>query len=304
MLEIEEKTPPDAVIWASWGHGNLLVHYTGRGTMGDGVYHPGRLQYALAFPLVTSDYRLAANWITFITHHGDKGMDRAAKWFSPSEGDWASAMQRLRQLLAAGPETAERQLREEGTLAPGQVEQRLAFLFPGEDRPIYLMLDNLKVREYSWHRVGRWDFGRGAHPERSDYVSVIDLVPRGDALLQGLSPRGPVIIGLKQGIIQFGQHTARLGAITLLDQAGLKRTDFGNPTAHTVGIIAPARTGVYAEPELAQSLFHKLYFELAYDGHYFRPELVRPLIYGLWRVQGDRYQPAGSPDAEGAEAEG
>jgi hypothetical protein len=289
MLDIEKSTPPDAVIWGSWGHGHLLVHYADRSTMGDGIYHPGGLQYALAVPLASSDYRMAANWIAFITEHGVPGMTAATDLFGEGEGDWAGAMRRLQQLLAAGPEQARRLLQEDGSLGSEQIDQRLAFLFPGQSRPIYLMIDYLQLRQ-SWHSIGRWDFERRAPPERDTYILVSGLTPRGEAWLQGRSAAGPAAIGLQQGIIRLGERVFRLGEITLLDGAELKRAEFDAPDAHVVSIIAPGRMGVYADSDLAETVMHKLYFELAYDDKYFRPLLLKPPAFGIWQVTGERYR--------------
>jgi len=54
MKRIEKKTPKDAVIWASWGHGHPLIYYGQRGTIADGIYHSAELQYVLDVPIIGS----------------------------------------------------------------------------------------------------------------------------------------------------------------------------------------------------------------------------------------------------------
>ena len=289
MTELGEKTSADAVIWSNWGHGHPLVYYANKATLGDGIYHPASLQYALDFPLATDDFRLAANWISFVVAHGLEGLRQANELFGDSPEDWENGMPRLQQLLAAGPVHSQQLLTDQAE--PDTVENRglLSFLFPGTRRPIYLFLTYIELSE-PWYSIGRWDFNRRTSPENHWYVLLRNLAPLNQTTLGGTSSYGEVLIDYKGGLIKFGDRSFKLKQINIHDGKQLRTANFSGDGKQVVDIIGRARLGVSADLENAQSVLTKLYFELSFDRRYFKPLMIKLPAYSIWKVDGDRYR--------------
>ncbi|EIC23148.1 STT3 domain-containing protein [Thiorhodovibrio frisius] len=285
MVKLREHTPPDAVIWASWGHGHPLAHYADRGTLGDGIYHPAPLQYALNFPLTTADPRLAANWIAFVVAHGVPGLHEANAMLGNGPDDWGLGMARLQRLLALGVEGARQQLLESAGLSDEQTAQRLAFLFPGSTRPTYLFLNDLLLSE-AWYVLGRWDFSQRNSPP-AVFLPLRQLQGGDDGVFEAVSRAGPTMIDLQRGQIRIGRQDSYLQQATLLDQARLQRLTFHEGHGFSVHLIPAAKLGVYASANTASTLLTQLFFEREYDSRFFTPTLIKLPDYSVWKVEGE-----------------
>lgn len=288
MIRLRQLTPADAVIWASWGHGHPLVHYTDRGTLGDGIYHPAPLQYALNVPLTTANSRLAANWIAFVVAHGVPGLEQANALFGTGRDDWATGMRRLQALLALGVGGARQALADEGRLAAETLEQRLRFLFPGSTRPTYLFLNELLLTE-AWYLLGTWDFSERAGA-RALYLPLYQLRALDAGGFRAASRAGLVAIDLRQGRVRIRQHDGLLRRATVLDRSRLQRLRYDDGRRYSIHLIPEAEFGLYASDHAGDALLTKLYFELDFDPRFFTPELIELPAYSIWKVEGEAYR--------------
>lgn len=282
MLALRQQTQEDAVIWASWGHGHPLVYYANRGTIADGGYHPAALRYALNFPLTVSDQRLAANWMGFVAAHGLPGLIEANALFGKNEQDWSAGMARLQALLAKGVNGARDLLLSEDGIEKNVLEKRLAFLFPGARRPLYLMLDELLLTE-DWFGFGQWDFKQQVSPHQ-EYLILHDVKPVRPALLNALSSIGKAQIDMGEGEVRFLHGKMALRQITLLGPSGLKGRNFSDNAENSVHIVTDASIGVLAGKSESASLLNQLFFELNGKSPYFMLKQVLLPIYSIWQV--------------------
>lgn len=288
MLRLRELTPRDAVIWASWGHGHPLIHYTNRGTLGDGIYHPASLQYALNFPLVTPNPRLAANWAAFLVAHGVPGLEKANALFGDGVNDWSTGMPRLQRLLALGIAGARQSLSHSDELSDEDLEQRLEFLFPGPTRPTYLFLNELLLTE-AWYLLGGWDFSKRSGAQ-AVYLPLYQLRRKEKGQFRAASRAGRIAIDLRQGRVRIRQNQGLLRRATVLERSRLQELNYDDGRQFSAHLIPEAGFGLYASENAADTLLTKLYFELDFDSRFFTPVLINLPAYSVWRVTGEAYR--------------
>jgi MFS family permease len=291
MQAIGSRTAANSVVWAHWSHGHPMVFYTDRGTMADGIWHPSEIGYMTAAPQATDDPRLAANWISFSVAHGIAGLEQANTLFGKGPEDWAHGMPRLQQLLAAGPQAAREILRKDGAdIDSALMDRHLRFLFPGTPRPVYMFLDSLSLT-YGWYKQGGWDFANARPLERGPYILLKQLQPASRNVLFGHSSKGNVLLDLGKGLIRIGDKTVNLKRVRLLAGTKMKQADYHASSRYVVNVIKKAGFGVLTNIELADSVLHKLYFEVAFDKRYFAPFSIKLPYLSIWQVEGEKYEP-------------
>lgn len=292
MRLLAAKTPADAVIWASWGHGHPLTYYSQRGTIADGIYHPGWMSYVINFAWTVADFRLAANWMQFYVQHGFNGLSDANTRFTGDATDWANGMARLQQLLAAGPTEAKALLLadEQSARSPQEIDALLAWLFPTNTRPIFMFLEDLLIRQ-AWYKAGAWDLAHKRAPRSRLYLPINQLQMQPDKNeLRGVGQRGEQLrVDLATGQFQLGNQQAQLASLFFFDRKNSKQQDFQADTPFYFDAALPAKLGVLAEKQTAESVLNKLFIRLQYDQRFFAPVAIKIPRYQIWQVMGDQY---------------
>jgi dolichyl-diphosphooligosaccharide--protein glycosyltransferase len=295
MVEIRKATPPDAVIWAAWGHGHPLVYYGQRGTVGDGIFHPSSLQYALFFPLATSDFRLAANWIQFYVNRGQNGLKEANRLFGGDEGNWEQGVPQLQRLLRVGVEESRSILLDERGLDENETERVLAFLFPKSSRPVYFLLDYVLL-SLSWYQLGKWDLSSRSAPEDDTYIVIAGIGQDEMGRIRGGSPYGVLALDLNNGAYELGDRSGILNRLSVFDGSGLQSVEYSAESGVVLKINGPGKYGVLADRGIAEAVLTKLYFEIGFEEPFFTPAILRLPPYSLWKVTGEPYAGPRTPD--------
>ncbi len=289
MKVIGENAEKNAVIWASWGHGHPLVYYTQKGVIGDGIFHTADIQYVLNFPLTTSDYRLAANWISFYVAHGRKGLREANTLFGGSDDAWSEGIPVLQQMLAYGIEGAQLCLEDEYGFSGQLLEKTLLFLFPGSVRPVYLFLDYLLLRQ-DWFVLGRWDVVTKSGPTGHSYTQVYGLRNDNTGRIKGRIGSAMVAVDALNGRVLRGKHSVMLKEIRFYEGGTLRIKVYPNNSGELVlNMMFPLGVGVLGDTVTVNTLLNKLFFELRTDERFFKPVAMELPYYSIWQVEGERY---------------
>lgn len=278
----------EGVIWGSWSHGHPLVYYTKKRTIGDGIYHSGSLMYFQNFPLAVSSFKLSANWICFYAKHGQAGLSKAIMALSGT-GDWAKGLPMIQDLLAAGPEKSRELLHDKYNLTAGESEDFLAFIFPVDHPPVYLLLDQMFLTE-DWYSVGKWDLTRGkvSYGYNLGYNNF------------GIDNRYNFFADTEWGEVQVNliKGVGNVGILPLK----LEKMVYEKGSSRKPYLYAGAKEGAtlyaidnnlgkfwFITTYPSDSVFLRLFFERAFDGQYFRPVKDRSPLYVLCEVNGDKY---------------
>ena len=295
MIETAEKTPENSVIWSSWGHGHPLVYYTGRSTIGDGMFHPPYLIYAIKYPFAANNFRLAANWIQFFTVNGDSGLKKVFAQLAGDSENWPDGMDRLRELLGSGVERSKNILRHKYNMQPPEAKVLLAMLFPPARQPIYVFMDYKMVAE-NWYRTGKWNLKRNSAPPLNTKIPVLDYTLR-QAFLSGTTATGAFQVNLQTGALSMvtGQ-SSRLKAIHINRKEGrLSRTYPGRGIGNNLYLAEEdadkGPLGLIADHHVSNTVMIKLFFERKFDQDFFKPVIARLPFYLVSEVHGEKYSP-------------
>jgi len=289
MKRIEKKTPEDAVIWASWGHGHPLVYYGQRGTIADGIYHSAELQYILYVPMATGNFRLAANWMSFYVANGSEGFRKFNKMVGQGEGDWSKGIPLIQTLLASGIVGSRKLLIKDSHFASDEVEKTLKFLFPADARPVYLFLDYLLPAQ-AWFKIGRWDLTKRQGPGRTVYMTVSGVKIGQDKKIRGRSKLGKIELDPNRGMVSAGKKTLPLISLNLHNGKKLNSEKYQRKTGLVASIFLPGRMGILADTKTANTVLTKLFYEFTYNRRYFALVDMSAPFYSLWQVRGERYK--------------
>jgi dolichyl-diphosphooligosaccharide--protein glycosyltransferase len=284
MADLRNHTPENAVIWASWGHGHPLVFYSERAAIADGVFHPAETVYALNLPLAAREDRFAANWMHFFATHGIHGMHRANSLFGTGEDDWASGTEALKKLLGKGVGSARISLEHEFQFSPEKTADTLAFLFTENQRPVYLFIDYLQVRQstFFW---GLWDPATKSAPQHSYLGQFYNLQQTAPGVFTALYRRRPATIDLTHGTLTTNNETIPIRGATIRTASNSETVSLHPDASMLVSLFPQSGFGIIGPEYLMDTVFTRLFFEQRYDGRYFQPVDVRPERgYGVWRV--------------------
>jgi hypothetical protein len=277
-----QKTAPQSVIWAWWDHGYPLLYWSRRGAISDGEYHGNELAMINAFPMTTSDYQQAAQWMHFYTARGPSGFHKIYQQF----GGVAQGLDVLRKVLAAGRDGAP-EILAEAKLEPQ--EQWFSFFFPDQQeiRPVYLFLDErLMGTSYWWYWLGSWDVTRqeGLRPMYTPFNRVKQNGP----LLTGAPA---FTVDLEQGLFTSQNTTIPLSRV--VSRQGNQWHEVNHRDVGMVFQYDPiTEWGVLCSPDIYDSVFNKLFFLGMADVRYFEPVALNTGVFQLWKVHA---QPAPPP---------
>ncbi len=156
MQTIRNTTPQNSLIWSWWDQGHPLVYWADRPTISDGMIHGGARAYYNALPLVTNDFRFAANFMQFYSMHGIAGINDFVK---ATNLDYDSAFSKLKTILSLGPIKGAKFLESFSLDSATKIRlKNIEFYYPGKSRSIYLFIDKRMVKVFRWiFWLGTWD---------------------------------------------------------------------------------------------------------------------------------------------------
>jgi len=288
MLEIKDKTPANSIIWAQWSLGHPLIYFAERGTISDGIQHSAKIMYAANYPLTVSSFRLAANWIQFFTTHGMNGLYQMNRQFGNSASDWENGMAKLQELLLAGPEESRIKLLGMET---SKREKLLKYLFPGASRPVFLFQEYLYAKTTTGFNAGAWSFSQHSYPPQHPFLPLKKITPVSSRELNCTSALGQINIDLQSGVVLKERQKILLDKMFIYYKKTRHTFTYPNHSGYQAGIHLPAATGAVGTTRQMETIFSKLFYELNTELKYFKPLVLRPPAYCIWRVMGDKYRP-------------
>jgi len=283
MYRMRDITPEDAVIWAWWDHGYALTYYARRATINDGSIHSGELTVYNAIPYTVSSFRCAANFIQFFIRHGVPGVRRMYHQF---DGNRDAGLDFLKDVLEAGPEAA-RTIIDLAELRPVAdcltTDDWLRFFFPGPQRPVYLLCDNLLNRTaYWWYWFGTWSTATrsGTHPRFRPHERIH---------IEADSLRGSADLFIERAAGDYLYEGRRI-PLARIDQFAQGRTrtlnNYNRGGLH-FAYNRDYRHGALMDAGIAESVFSRLFIRVQPDNRYFKPVINVPPHVQLWEVLGD-----------------
>ena len=287
MSKIKEHSPEESVIWASWGHGHPLVYYSDRGVIADGMYHSAELQYVLNYPLSVADARLAANWISFYVTHGPDGLRKINEKLGKGSVDWVEGLTGLQKILAAGPVLGGRILYKEYRVNGAEREKILQFIFPAQQRPMFLFLDYLMLNQ-AWYSTGQWNVKLKKQPVSQHFVTMDRLQLGKDGSLRARSMNNELVIDIKTGVVAAKGEKIPLRSLSIRAGNKILRKRYKRSEGMVLSANLPGAVGMLGSRKMANALLPKLFFETA-RSKYFTPVNKHMPFYSLWRVNGEKY---------------
>ncbi len=280
-----EKTPADAILWASWDQGYPLLYWADRATLADGAIMSPGLSVYLWLPLATSNFRLSANFMKFYATHGMDGMERI---YRAVGGDRKKGFALIKEVLGAGPEKgrtilASTALSPEGDLRT--TDEWLNYLYPSTSRPLYLFLDYSLTRSaYTWYWAGTWQ-GRPEEGRHPAYESFQGIRQENDELLSEEGLR----VNLTSGEGTARGKAFRVTELLIIDNDKIVRRSYGTPGSH-LEILQPMQFGAVMDEQIAASVFNILFLRHEAPPRYFTPVALQSPFFQLWEVHGDASQ--------------
>ena len=289
--DVATKIPKDAVIWTSWSLGYPLLYYTQRPVLSDGGSVGSRRLVYQNLPLASSDPRLSANFMQFYVGHGMKGTNILYKAMGE---DHNAVLKLLSQICATGPQKAPKII--EDVLASGQlkktekyqsVDDWLNFFFPSNTPPIYLYLMKDYTQSTFWFRYGTWDVAKkiGINTIYKPYfkVKLVDGFIEAESKLRFDATKGSKFKITVNGITKSYPLTH------LLTHTGAKLevTDYKKEDGLRFEWMQSNGYGAMLSPEIAESLFNRLYLRHTVNPDYFKRITLKTPRYQIWQVLGE-----------------
>jgi dolichyl-diphosphooligosaccharide--protein glycosyltransferase len=283
----------DAVIWTSWSIGYPLMYYARRPTIADGQFHGGELLLYSYLPLVTDDFRLAANFMRFYVKNGTSGIQKV---YRSAGDDIPGGMRLLREALSAGPQKARSLL--SASLASSRltavdglenVDQWLRFLFPSDTPPIYLLLHRRFTVSKKWFLFGSWDLEqrRGTAGLLLPYYRVRQVGGRikGSDGLDFDRLKGPIFNINRGGKTLISKSP--LSKMVIHTRQGQEVMTYDERSRLSFEWTKPTKFGALMDEDMANSVFNKLFIRHSAPSAYFRAVKLRTPSYQVWEVRGD-----------------
>jgi len=289
MVEAGKKTPAESVIWAWWDHGYPMIYWARRATINDGQVHEGERSVFNGIPYATPSDRLAANLMNFFVHRGiRKGTHLVYEAF---DGNTTKGFRFIKEVLGAGPVNAERIIASAG-LKPQEgiktVEDWLAFFFPKPTRPVYLFNDwRLTVTNYWWYWLGTWDPGRhdGVHPTYLPFYNTKLTAKSITALHRSGSN---LKADLEKGVAAVGDKVVSLKVIHIRYPNRIETKTYPVSQGYYLEVI-PGGYSALMSPNIAESVFNKLFLRHQYDQRFFEPVELKTPLFQIWKVKPEWY---------------
>ncbi|MBF0285934.1 MAG: hypothetical protein HQL51_15905 [Magnetococcales bacterium] len=296
MQQIQEITPPGALIWTWWDFGNPLLYFTkDRGVVTDAVFHEGERLIYNGMPLAVPDRRLAANFMRFYAKHGIPGIETFLKASGATRNE---SLTQLGRLLLVGPERAAPLLAERTVPLKPQpgletAEQWLDFLYPEGTPPIYLFLPQSMSRMAGWwFWFASWDFDakNGHHPFILELPGLHKLKP-GEYVSQPRFDLPPMRVDANRGVVQLPNNQGiplQLALIYEDKKFQVKRFKEEIKNDHAYALLYEQDGfGLVMDKLMFDSVFTQLSFRVD-GGDHFTSITARNPQYQLWEVHPDK----------------
>lgn len=284
-MDIASKsTGKDSVLWAWWDHGYPIIYWARRAGINDGSVHQGERTVYNGVPLVTSDPRLAANFMQFYVKRGVKGM---GLFYQALDNDRLRGFQLAKDVLAAGPEKGHELLAAANLKAVKEwqsTDDWLRFFFPPEPREVNLFLDfRLHDTAYWWYWLGSWDIGKqdGTHPNYQKFV-MAQLTERGI--------EGPNLsVNPDNGRIRVNNNqSGQLSKLVVYQDHPPQSRDYQSGLTLRLDMFPKWGFAALQGPKIQESIFAQLFIHHQYHPDYFKPITLNAPLYQIWRVTGDQ----------------
>ncbi|RPJ43917.1 MAG: hypothetical protein EHM19_07725 [Candidatus Latescibacterota bacterium] len=283
MEDVAALTPAGSIVWAYWDAGYPIAYWSRRATIADGGLAPRGLAVYNAIPFAAESRREAANFMRFFAARGVPGVDRLIE---AAGGDAGSALSFLRRVHAAGPAAARGILEMEPPRLDGDrsVDDWLAFLFPAEGPPLYLMLDARLLETHYWMiRFGSWDPAAGGGHEAffRSFWSLREEAGRISSDKIAIDPR------TGEFLRENAPRPGRLAALHVHDGARSRTVTYDGGSDSVFDFHPRLGFGVLQDARASRSLFTSLFLRSEADSTYFRPVRSDFPMLQLWEVRGD-----------------
>jgi len=312
MQAARTGTQENGVIWSWCDNGYPIIYWADRATICDGQLHSGELSVYAALPLAADNPQLAANFMNFFIHRGQKGI---REFYRAMNNNGGPALREIKMILAAGPEKARSIIARANPAPVGAkqtVEDWLHFFYPAADRPLYLFIDYSQIEISLWIAwLGSWD------PEMRDGFHPLPMRISHELHLEGMqvsSRNGrfradfnlgkawyrDIVVPFASGALTVSGHTVLYDFgerfVETEDILGNKLRQYGLSPAQVpllrgqyhLEVSKPADTGMLMSREVAASLMHKLFWRgKAVGSPYFSLILDRSPAYQLWEARPD-----------------
>lgn len=318
MHRIKKLTPPSSVIYSWWDVGHLLIYWSDRATLADGKMHESERTVHLAIPLITDNYKFAANYITFFA---TRGIDGVRFFREKLNSNHEMAMASLNEIFSNGPEALNDFLEKTAlndVIPPSSSADWMDFFFPKNPPPIYLFLEDRLLKP----AVQRWIYWYGTwntKQKRGDRVlQSIHLTPF--QYKKGALKSKRIRLDEETGILEMNEAFGKpfqLDRITWFENGQLQIKHYSDsqpaqPIKHDVlsayqpekddqkyftdegryslELFPPPMPPILQDVKLVNSLAKQL---LLYQDSKCAPYFIlrdeKRLLYQLWEVRGDRY---------------
>ncbi len=279
MSEIALVSPMNSVVWSWWDQGYALTYWADRGTINDGSVHSGERTVYNAIPFATANPRLSANFISFFTVHGMKGVRKMIKKL----GGGQEGLSALMSVLGTGPSGVSGLNCQDD----GNSDELLRYLFPKDLPPVYLFIDKRMMQVSSWwFWFGTWN------PAKRDGIRCFSSFF--DKLL--VSPERIVSMwgfnaDLEKGLLNGLPAQYRLKEVRLHFPESLQVQRY-NESGLVLQVNAPRKFALLQSSLLAESLLTRLFVISSSEEYekflkYFEPVANDSPEYQIWKVRSD-----------------
>ncbi|BFP42059.1 hypothetical protein FGF1_29040 [Flavobacteriaceae bacterium GF1] len=290
---LEKNTPVDSNIWTDLDLGYQIQYYLNRGTFLDGGFSL-EVSYYLYFPLAVEDLSLAANYMQFYSVHGIQGMHDLYALFPNIKETFVF----LGHVLSQTPEKAAQWLRKaqrNGRLPQADkfttVEEWLSFLYPKQEKDIYLFTYYKMTQTASWFKQGHSDLGTGKTMGLPLFLTFNGLKEQGNEVTNR-----QISLDRQSGMANYLNQKRYFQSLSTFDgiRANSKRfppqTPLKGAKDDRFVFQWDKSTGFGAamSKEMANTTLVKLYL-LQKDSPYFEPVLIQAPAYQIWKINGDVY---------------
>ena len=271
LSKIKHTASKDAAIWCWWDIGYLSQYWSDRGTFIDGGSQKPQRTYFTAFPLTTTNQRLASQWIKFFLIQGETGFNRLKKKFGTKK-----AINILKTVLSVSKEQARSYL-EKYNLD----QSWLNFFFPQKNREVYLVLDRSLIgKAYWWYYFGTWDI-----KTRKGHHACIQKIPHAQF-------KGPFLIGkeckinLITGMGKWQGHSFNLKALVIINlkKKKIQKRSYAHTQGFILEIAQPYNEAFLVTERFYHSLFNRL-FVLNLPSEYFVNIYNALHAFQVWKVR-------------------
>ena len=291
----------DANIWTNWILGDQIRYYLNQGSFADGRFKDGEIFYYLHFPLAANNLALSANFMRFYSQHGKQGMHRLYKIL----GSEALAFDFLRKVLSLKPKQAEKIIQTElqhkdsfKTSDLATTQQWLTFLYPQQDKDIYLFLHQKMLQKSNWFKQGNMDLKTGKLQGFPLLVSFYNLREKWDEIsnkdikINKQNGRGVHINGAQYPFSHILTYDGVQSKMTHYPKQSNELSTNYNPKYKDIRFVfewdKELGYGAVMSQSVANTSFNKLFVRHK-KSDYFQPILLKTPQYQIWKVLGDIY---------------